>query len=557
MEYPELRVPLPVGPRYEINNSRGTPRIYYRISSERVDKKLKHHRKLLGRIVEENEERLLIPNENYFEHMKMAQPSGELMKGRGRVVKSQPIQRYSETPEHGALGFGYGIACYRLSRDIGLWEDLESVFGSSMARDILAVAAYMGKGSTIGMSGLDYFIDRQMLFTDSKLTSQRLSEFYRKITRTLRTEFFTRWLKRHASNRSVCYDVTSISNYSKNISLVSYGYNRDHEKLAQINLGLFCSIKDKMPLCYSEYNGNINDFTNFPYVISEVENYGILDNFLLVMDGGFAVSSTIDFTAFHGHDFLMGAPIGYCSNIKNLLLEWRESNIAEDNVIEYNNEQIRVFEKEMIIGSTEVRVLMYKSPMRSAEEECTLTTIKNTMIEQLDSLKDKMTPEKSKKYNKLFEIEIYDNGKFKHNLNNVAFREARELCGCFALITNRKDLSILEALELYRDKDNVEKLFGMMKNDILQERLHVAILESLQGKIFLAFIALILRRIFMNKLNSWIKKKRTNLNLALEMLCDIECRKSESSWWLSKSLTAQQKDMVKILDLPIGSFIVK
>ena len=55
MEYPELRVPLPVGPRYEINNSRGTPRIYYRISSERVDKKLKHHRKLLGRIVEEND----------------------------------------------------------------------------------------------------------------------------------------------------------------------------------------------------------------------------------------------------------------------------------------------------------------------------------------------------------------------------------------------------------------------------------------------------------------------------------------------------------------------
>ena len=39
-------------------------------------------------------------------------------------------------------------------------------------------------------------------------------------------------------NKGVFYDISSISSYSKKIEGVEWGYNRDKERLAQINIGM-------------------------------------------------------------------------------------------------------------------------------------------------------------------------------------------------------------------------------------------------------------------------------------------------------------------------------
>lgn len=554
MIYVNLRMPMPQGPRYEIIKVHGNPYLYYRKESKRINGQLKHFRQSLGRTVYEDDELLLIPNENYFSHMGMQQPSGEEIRKPGRQVKKLKESTYNDTADHGTLGFGYAIACHKLSRELGLWDDLVQVFGDKRSREILGIAAYMAKGMTQGMSGLDYFIEKQMLFTDTVLSSQKLSSIYQEITATERADFFSLWVNRHGKGNKVCYDVTSISSYSKpdNIPIVAFGYNRDKERLAQVNLGMFCAMPGGLPLCYAEYNGNINDFTNFPYVIECANEYGIDNKFLIVMDGGFAVQSNIDITKFKGYDFLMGAPIGFCHNIRNLLLDWRESLKAEENIIEYNDELFRVAEINYTFGETETRVLMYKSTVKNSDEECSLARLKRVQSESIQKLQGKMLIDEVKKYEPFFEINIKKNGLFEYNFNEVAYREAIELCGCFALLCTKEDLSLYDALKLYRGKDEVEKAFGMLKNDILNERLHVSQLKSLQGKMFLAFIGLILRRNFSNKLREWILKKRLNLDVALEMLCDIECRKCKSDWILTKAFTAQQKELVKILNLPVN-----
>lgn len=311
-------------------------------------------------------------------------------------------------------------------------------------------------------------------------------------------------------------------------------------------------MSDGIPVCCAEYNGNINDFTNFPSVLKSVKGYGLKDRFLIVMDGGFAVDSNIDMTDLLGYDFLMGAPIGFCSGIRKLLLDWRESAQAEENVVEINDEPIRAHETVYTYGERKVRVLMYKAPSRSSDEECALTRMKRLMDESLAGLQGKMTKAKARQYEDLYDIEVNDDGTFECKLNEVGYRERFELCGCFALLTNREGLSLQEALTVYREKDVVEKNFAMLKNDILHERLQVAQLESLQGKIFLAFVGLILRRTFSNRLKEWIQSKRLSLNAALEMLCDIECRKSGSQWLLTKAFTAQQKDLIKRLNIPVN-----
>ena len=69
-------------------------------------------------------------------------------------------------------------------------------------------------------------------------------------------------------------------------------------------------------------------------------------------------------------------------------------------------------------------------------------------------------------------------------------REARQLYGFFALVSNEvKDP--IDALSTYRGKDIVEKAFGKLKERLNCRRLLASFEESLNGKRFIEFVALI------------------------------------------------------------------
>ncbi len=505
MIYTNLRMSVPQGPRYEIINVHGNPYLYYRMESKRINGKLKHFRQSLGRTVSENNEVWLIPNENYFSHMGLPQPVGEEISKPGRQRKKSQECTHNDAAVRGTEGFCYAIACHKISRELGLWDDLAEVFGENRARDMLGIAAYMAKGAPQGMSGLEYFIQKQRLFTDTVLDFQKLNSTYQESTATERSAFFSLWVRRHGRNNTVCYDAATNSSCSKNIRTAAYGYNRDTERLVQINLGLFCSVPDGLPLCYAEYNGNIADCTNLQYVTKSAKEYGINDNFLIITDGFFAVQSDTDLSKFHGYEFLMGMPYCFCNTIHNLLLDWRKRSKTEENIIEYNDELFRIAETTYIFGETEARVLMYKSSVRISDEECSLARLKRVIIEAFDKQNNKVSVDEVKRYEPFLETDIKENGIIDPKFNETAYREAIDLCGCFALLCTKEGLSLYDALKLYRKKDEAEKAFGMLKNDVLQERLHVAQPKSLQGKMFLAFLGLILRQAFSDKLHQCIR----------------------------------------------------
>ena len=60
----------------------------------------------------------------------------------------------------------------------------------------------------------------------------------------------------------------------------------------------------------------------------------------------------------------------------------------------------------------------------------------------------------------------------------------------FALLSNEK-MDALTALELYRNKDIVEKAFGNLKERLNLRRTLVSSEQNLKGKLFIEFVALI------------------------------------------------------------------
>ena len=145
-----------------------------------------------------------------------------------------------------------------------------------------------------------------------------------------------------------------------------------------------------------------------------------------------------------------------------------------------------------------------------------------------------------------------DDNSFTYTRNDEAIRTDLMLCGCMALFTTYPNFTASTALRTYNNKDVVEKCFAELKNDILGERLYVHSDEALTGKMFVTFLSLILHKSLQNKLRPWIRKNRSSLDVAFSILSDIECKKCGNQWLLTKVFTSHQKELIKLLQLPVN-----
>ena len=150
MLYENISLIMPDEPRYELNK-KSDDLIYvkYRISSSRVNGKLKHKRLLIGKLSSEQEGDLKIfhPNTNYYEFFKKPLPSNAIVKGPGRPKNE--VSTVTIKPKNmGYTSFGYTLACHAIARECGLDSMLKNSFGESMANKILAAAAFLCCGDS-------------------------------------------------------------------------------------------------------------------------------------------------------------------------------------------------------------------------------------------------------------------------------------------------------------------------------------------------------------------------------------------------------------------------
>lgn len=71
-------------------------------------------------------------------------------------------------------------------------------------------------------------------------------------------------------------------------------------------------------------------------------------------------------------------------------------------------------------------------------------------------------------------------------------RKIIDKAGYFVIVTS-KEMSAEEALETYRDRDAVEKIFRMEKTYLGNDVFRVHTDENLESKVFVSFVALIIR----------------------------------------------------------------
>jgi len=137
---------------------------------------------------------------------------------------------------------------------------------------------------------------------------------------------------------------------------------------------------------------------------------------------------------------------------------------------------------------------------------------------------------------------------FKHE----AIQQYRNrYAGFYALLTN--DLKDpVEALQVYRNKDNVEKCFDDLKNQLDMKRLRIHSSPAMDGRLFVQFIALIYMSALRKKMrDTGLLEKYTVRELLLEMETLTQVRYSGKYGHILTEITKPQRHILESLEVDL------
>jgi transposase len=78
------------------------------------------------------------------------------------------------------------------------------------------------------------------------ISSQYSSKLLSTITQDIKHKFINRWIRHKDKDEFWVYDTTSISSYSKLLKQIQYGYNKENDKLEQLNLSVVFGEKSNL-----------------------------------------------------------------------------------------------------------------------------------------------------------------------------------------------------------------------------------------------------------------------------------------------------------------------
>ena len=158
--------------------------------------------------------------------------------------------------------------------------------------------------------------------------------------------------------------------------------------------------------------------------------------------------------------------------------------------------------------------------------------------------------------NEYFKYEIENNIAKAISLNYEVIDNVCKHYGFFCIISSNK-MTAEEALTIYRNRDEIEKLYRTLKSQIGLNSFYVQSNESLRSKTFIAFVATILRNELFQRLKEYKKKDSKNYTVpsVLYELDDIESLyNSKGEYVLDTVLTLKQKNILEANNMKSSYF---
>jgi transposase len=408
------------------------------------------------------------------------------------TVKTHPTEVFfSENDIRSSTIRNYGsFYLYReLAEQIGLLAVLQEALPSCW-KEVFNLASYLISTGDPFSYCEDWLESTEALPVGS-MSSQRISELLAGIEQLDRDRFYHLWSSHRSELEYLALDITSASSYSELIESVERGYNRDGEKLPQINICLLMGYESRYPIYQSVYSGSLKDVTTLNTTIQTFQALAGEKQMLSVMDKGFFSAKNVNTMLSQHVDFIIAVP--FTSKFAKELVKSEKKDIDTlENTIVCGNDSMRAVTK---LRKWKKEHTVYAHVYYNARKA---HGIREKLFAEVAILREQtmLQPEKyvnDREYTKYLIIrrsEREENG-YTVNLREDVVEAELETAGWMVAISNFVT-DAKEAIRIYREKDIVEKGFCRLKNALDMGRLRVHSETNMQNKVFVGFISLIL-----------------------------------------------------------------
>ena len=435
------------------------------------------------------------------------------------------------------------------SRRTGLDKLLKSCFPDTHSQ-ILAMANYLAiQGGAL--SHCSSWAKSHEPDLAASLTSQRISEILSSIGTDAKQTFLAQWMKKTLEDDYICYDITSISSYSELNEYIKYGYNRDGEKLPQLNLAMLFGQKSALPVYYHRVPGSITDVSMLHNLILTFKKLDV-KRLHFVMDKGFYSKKNLDELVEHRDHFTIGVPL---SNkwLQQAIDEIRDTIHGPAGYRKLDDKILYVHSRLYPWGEKNHRCYLhlYYNAKSHAKD---VDMFNGELLEYKQELESgKPLKEHQKAYDDFFIQKKTPKRGLQVSYNTEAISQHISRYAGFQGLLSNGIKDPIEAMRVYRDKDAVEKCFDDLKNSLDMKRLRMHQSSTVDGRLFIQFIALILISALRQKMRtSGLIEKYTIHELLREMETIVKVQYSGRYGHILTEVTKVQRDILKVLDVQLS-----
>ena len=334
-------------------------------------------------------------------------------------------------------------------------------------------------------------------------SSPRVSEFFQQIgsDRSLSKKMAKSCAAQMGEGEIVALDGTRIDCNSENIDLAAVGKRKDGTYGSQVNVALVVNVENGRLICYRPYAGNVSDISTLDDLRKMWTEVGIDQKApLILMDRGYPSQQEFMRLNQDGYRFLIGAKASM--------------NIVRNVIDQYNSEfydQKTYLLKQRCYGVKSTKSIqadgktmeVHSYVFRSPNKEMTETDELRARLDDFQTAWPKkrgtqLSKADEKLYNEFFKLT--DKGELV--VNDEAVSYACYGLGYFGLVGN-VDISLLDALKKYRQRNEVEVTFKLMFQHLLRTtRVHSS--AAFDGLLMTTFVGLSILTYLRSKMDGTI-----------------------------------------------------
>ena len=400
----------------------------------------------------------------------------------------------------GTLKIGLFAAFNNIAQKLGIYEDLEAVYGERDANAILDYAMFMVGAHTNSTIQMESFMKDKAVFTaDGVYNDDWYSDFFSDNMPSEKNEAFReKWMNRcHEkgfTSAYICVDGSNNNCEAEGVEIAEKGNAKTHENKDIVSFMYAVDSETRTPIYSCEYRGGMVDAKAVKLIVDGLKSQGIKVKGFII-DKGFCSDGVLKYLSDNHIEFVLKLK----KNVKghtDMMFEHMEDIRFKTMCFIPGTNYFGITDTKQLFEDSDIRcsVHLYYDWKNGGERAITLLEkvykVKKEASEAILNGESYQIPSDLKQY---FTVTVNNRKRITAiEIDHTALQDAVNHKGYSSLATSEK-MGAAKANALYDLRNNSEQMYMFMKSHQGFDVTHVHETSSVYAKYLIVFIASIIR----------------------------------------------------------------